>query len=135
MAFCIFRYTTDNFRVVRAADLVMKLHYNSSSGKRAGEFETRRLAALAENAQQMEARIKTTESILDAENPGWGNHNGISVTQTVPLSDEGVYSGRMCRYCHNYFDVPALDDPHCRGGGNIYRLFLADYHPLYSGWE
>ncbi|NGE24293.1 envelope stress response membrane protein PspB [Klebsiella pneumoniae] len=47
------------------------LHYNSQRGSRAGEFETRRLAALAENAQQMEARIKTLESILDAENPGW----------------------------------------------------------------
>lgn len=47
------------------------LYYNSQRGSRAGEFETRRLAALAENAQQMEARIKTLEAILDAENPGW----------------------------------------------------------------
>lgn len=47
------------------------LHYNSQRESRPDAFETRRLTALAENSQQMEARIKTLEAILDAENPGW----------------------------------------------------------------
>ncbi|OAT21543.1 envelope stress response membrane protein PspB [Proteus myxofaciens] len=50
------------------------LHYSGKKGVSNGQLtqqEMQRLSALVDKAQQMQERIKTLESILDAEHPNW----------------------------------------------------------------
>ncbi|AWS51453.1 MULTISPECIES: envelope stress response membrane protein PspB [Providencia] len=50
------------------------LHYskkNNGQGSQLTENEVQRLMQLAEQASQMQQRIKTLEDILDAEHPNW----------------------------------------------------------------
>ncbi|MEX5792071.1 envelope stress response membrane protein PspB [Providencia hangzhouensis] len=44
---------------------------NSGQGSQLTENEVQRLMQLAEQASQMQQRIKTLEDILDAEHPNW----------------------------------------------------------------
>ena len=53
-------------------------HYRSKSRVNSGlsEEEHRQLKELSDTAEEMAERIKTLESILDAENPEWREHHG-----------------------------------------------------------
>lgn len=53
-------------------------HYRAKSRERSSlsEEELRQLDELAETAERMAERIKTLESILDAEAPEWRDYHG-----------------------------------------------------------